>query len=271
MRADVPPEHGVVRDEAQPDQPVDERDPLAKVAERRRRAAARELREDLGPVGGEPGLLAGEVRRVGREREHDGQPGERSLEGAEARLRIRHADVDVQPVDPLPPRRDAGIFDEGKVTGLGHDRLLLGPADRMRPRSEDLQPAVARKPPGDLAHLAQPRGGLGGGVADARVGLDDGREELGLDPPGPELRVGGRDDLRRGRRKQQRLGVDQHQLLLRPHGPRRALAPAGLLVHRAMIANGRPGWYGRPGPARVGAPREKGVWCSHRPQHAAVT
>src|SRR5204862_6642056 len=116
VRTDVPPEHRVVARQPGADKAFDERLPLVVLAKPWGRAASRQLREDLGPIGGEPGLAADEVRRVRRDREQDREPGEDRLEAVHAGARARHADVHVQAVYATAAGRDARVITDRAVT-----------------------------------------------------------------------------------------------------------------------------------------------------------
>ena len=87
VRPDVPPVAGRVGRDAELREPLDVRLPARVGAERGRRAAPRQLGEHRRAARHQPRLLAREVRRVRREREHDRQPGQDALERAVAARR----------------------------------------------------------------------------------------------------------------------------------------------------------------------------------------
>ena len=181
---DVPPEPRVVGADAEPHEVVDERLPLLVGRERGRSAAPGQLCEHLGTVRLHAGLLAREIRRVGREREHDRQPRQDAFERVEARLGARHADVDVQAADALPPGRHARVGDELRVARLVGDLLVLGPAQRMASRRRETQAPLLGQTARLGAQLAQRLLGLGRRRADLGVQLERGGEELALSVPG---------------------------------------------------------------------------------------
>jgi hypothetical protein len=97
-----------------------------------------------------------------------------------ARICARYADVHVDAADALAPCRDAGVLDEVVVARIGRDLLLLGRADRVCPGGGNAQPVPARDPVGACPQVPQGLGRAGDGIADVRVQLHDGREQLRL-------------------------------------------------------------------------------------------
>ena len=126
MGTNVPPKTRVVVGEPEADQALDEALPSPVGAERRRRPGARQLRQHLGTVRGEPCCPTREKGRVRRQRQHERQPRQDRFEGRVTGVGGRHADVDVQPADALPARGDPGKADELLVARIGGDLLDAG-------------------------------------------------------------------------------------------------------------------------------------------------
>ena len=116
-----------------------------------------------------PGRPPVDERRVRREREHDGQPAEHRLEPLLAALRALDADVHVQAVHALPPRRVADALDHLEVALLLHDgQRRRARAVGCAPAAAIARPLRARDPVGRRAQLAQRRDRLVDVGADAR-------------------------------------------------------------------------------------------------------
>ena len=104
----------------------------------------------------------------------------------------------------------------------------------MSARSGDSEAVLLPDLRGSPAELGERGVGVGGRRADVGVQLDDGGEELGLEPPRqlPLLRLADQQ-LDRGRERQ-RLGVENHHFLLDPNRKWRTL-PKVLLDHGGRL------------------------------------
>ena len=141
---------------------------------------ARQLGEHRRAVRRHPGELAREPRRVGGEREHHWQPRRDRLQAPPAFVGTRHPDVDVQPLHPLPPHRDAAVTDELHVPLLLDDRLRLGQRERVSRGGRDRETFGLGRLGGRAAERRQRSLVLGDVRADVRVRLEHRCEELGL-------------------------------------------------------------------------------------------
>ena len=121
-----------------------------------------------------------EVGRVRRQRDDDRQPRENRLHDAEARVRVRHPYVDVQPADALAPRRRARVGDEVLIALRRRDRLRGGDARRIRARGGDPQAAARSCVHRDGPQLGKPRDCIVGRFGDVCRKLDDARMQLCL-------------------------------------------------------------------------------------------
>ena len=245
VRPDVPPEARVAVGEADSDEALDERLPLRVGAEDRRRRSAGQLREHLGPRRGEARLLARQVGRVRRQREHERQPGQDALQRAHALLGAGHAHVDVQPADTLPPGRDAGVLDELAVARVGRDVLRLREAERVRARGRDPLAVRARALLCGGAQFPQRGERLLRGGADMRRQLDHRGQELHLQLTRQLTSLDRREQRPDPGRERQRVGVEDQDLLLEPERPEGALAEMlldqGPYASRAMGSTSRAG------------------------------
>src|SRR5205814_4888537 len=79
-------------------------------------------------------------------------------------------------------------------------------------------------PRGGPTYLAQRLAGLADGRAGVRVQLDDRRKQFRLQPTGQLELLRLADQQLDRRRQRERLGIEDHHLLLDPNGKRRALA-----------------------------------------------
>ena len=144
VRPDVPPDVRVVRDAARLLELADDLRVLGVVAEPRRRARARERREDHLPRRGEPGRLAAPERRARREREQRRELREQAVHDLDRRVGIADRDVHVQAEDQLAPRDVLHLVDEVAVAVARGDALALEEAERMRPGRADAQSLLLR-------------------------------------------------------------------------------------------------------------------------------
>ena len=123
-------------------------------------------------------------------------------------------DVHVHAEDELAPRDVLELVDERAVAVARRDPLALEQAERVRPRGADAQAASA----GDVAHglpqRAQRGLGLADVLADRRRDLDCGLHQLGVDLllvlVAEQIAEDGVDVLD----EVERLGIEQHVLLL---------------------------------------------------------
>ena len=146
VRPNVPPELRVVGGDAGSDEASDPPLPPGVGAEDRRRAAAWQLREDLGAVRRETGQATAQIRRVSRQRQHQRHPGQDRLERPQAVLGARHAEVDMDPVHALAARRYPRVADELAVALLVDDLELLRLCEGMRAGSGQPHARAPRVP-----------------------------------------------------------------------------------------------------------------------------
>src|SRR5262249_7268680 len=179
-----------------------------------------------------------EPRRVRGQGEHERQPRDELLDDAQARLRVGHADVHVQTLHALPARARPRVLDELAVVRLVGNRLLARDVGRLGAARRDRAAELAGRFRGRRPQPAQDVERLVGALADAAVQLDDRFEELVLD----EAAVGAnaRDHLARQRQLRERLGVDQHELLL--DAEREKAAPVSVFAQRLRRAYARYFW-----------------------------
>src|SRR6266511_2299970 len=222
VRTNVPPEARVRARQPGRDHALDEGFPLRVGADRRRGAGARQEAEHLCADGEHPRFLTREVRRVRGEREHERQPGQDRLQHAKAVVRARHPDVDVQTAHALAPSARTRILDELAVALVGRDLLPVRTACRMRPRSSNDQPVLARDLGRSTPQLGDPVDRLVGRGGDLVRGLDHRRVQLRLENAGQAAALGPCDDLLDRRYELQRLGVQDPKLLLDADGEGRS-------------------------------------------------
>ena len=136
-------------------------------------------------------------------------------------------DVDVHPEDELAPGDVLELVHELVVAVARGDPLALEQAERMRPGGADAQ-ALLR---GELGHVAAQAPELavhvGGRVADGRRDLEHGLHELGRDPRHELLLVDAREHRVDVLDEVERLGVEEHVLLLDAERERVALRRSG--------------------------------------------
>jgi hypothetical protein len=136
--------------------------------------------------------------------------------------------VDVEPVDALSARRDARVLHELAVARVVRDLLLLRRADRVRARGRDAESVLLGRLRGAAAKLDERFDGLRNRARDRRRQLHDGREELRLHLAGETERPRVADDCVDGGLEEERLGVEDHHLLLDPDRERGAFRPGGV-------------------------------------------
>ena len=173
MRTHVPPDTGDLVGEAELDEALDEPLPVRVAGEDRRRGASRQEREGLGARRAQARVLTRDVRRVGRERENERQPGQDGLERRHARLRALHADVHVEAGDVLPTRGRPRIVDELPVRRALADGLLLRYRGRPGARRGENEAGLSRRLLRASAERRELRDRLRHCPVDAGVQLDD--------------------------------------------------------------------------------------------------
>ena len=110
MRADVPPDARVVGHHAERDEPLDPRLPVRVRRERRRRAAARQLREHAGAVREHAVRTPSTNGEFAESASTTGSQPSTASSRSSAALRALDADVHVQPVHALAPRGVADLL-----------------------------------------------------------------------------------------------------------------------------------------------------------------
>ena len=161
---------------------------------------------------------------MGKERVHD----------LDRLLGVVDGDVHVHAEDELAPRDVLHPVDHRPVAVLRRDALPLEERERMRARGADAHASLARDAADEAAQRAQLLGDVGRGVADRRRDLEHRLHQLGVDAR-LELVPGdggehGVDVLH----EIERLGVEQHVLLLDAERVRVAL-PERVVEHAAAL------------------------------------
>ncbi len=178
--------------------------PVGVRVEDRRRAGAREQRQQLGARRGEPGLAPLEPGRVGGDGQQGRQPGKDELERRHARLGALDPDVDVQPAAHLPLRRRARVLANARKPGPGVISCSSASASRPGRGGRDGEPGRGRARLRLDAQLGQLGRDLLGRRADAGVQLDDRAVELRLEPRAVEELAGRRGQARASRDRRRR-------------------------------------------------------------------
>src|SRR5439155_26751756 len=179
-----------------------------------RRTAARKEAENFRADRTHARVATLEIRGVRGERKHQWQPRQYGLHDAETCVRIRHADVDVESVDSLPPRGWSGVRDEVAVAILRRDLELRGDRRRMRACSSDPKTVLLSNVLGVHSQGFELVDGGFWRAADIARQLHNRRVQLGLDMPGKAGCLRARHQDLDARRQLERLGVEDHHLFL---------------------------------------------------------
>src|SRR5688500_3845122 len=99
----------------------------------------------------------------------------------------------VATADPLAPCRDTPVLDELPVARLVRHLRLRGAADRVAPGCRKSQAALLGEARGTMSKRRERFCTLGGGLANSRVQLERGREQLALQRAGKINLLGCRD------------------------------------------------------------------------------
>ena len=165
--------------------------------------------QSFGPQRGEAGVAPGVQRRVAGQRGELGEVGAQRVVDRERAVGAADGDVHVQPEHELAREHPRELLDQVRVLRVV-DQLALGVGERVRAGARQPRPALDAGSE-RAARIRQRGGGLGDRGAHRRGGLDLRGGQLGAQRDGvAELGA----HARGGRQQVERLGVEQHQLLL---------------------------------------------------------
>ena len=149
---------------------------------------------------------------------------QQAVDDLDRRVGIGDRDVHVQPEDQLAPRDVLHLVDEVVVAVARGDALALEEAERMRARRADAQPLLLRDRRDVLPELPQRALDVRRRAAHRRRDLEHRLHQLRVDV---RLELVSRDRVEHGvdvLHEVERLGVEQHVLLLDAERVRLALA-----------------------------------------------
>ena len=217
LRAHVPPQEGRLGERPAAQQHLDGAHPVLVGGEGARQPRARERAEQRRAGAGQAGVAALPERRVGRQRQQQGQVGAQRVEQPDGGLRLGDANVDVQRERRLAPGEAAHRVGDELVAPVGRHLRLAAQRERMHARAG--QPQVQRAQL--LGEAPAQRRQLGDGLAYrvVRVGgqLDRRAVRLAAQVDGQVARQAGHHVLGAGRRRPA-AGVQEHDLLLDADG-----------------------------------------------------